>query len=82
MRKITIDPVTRIEGHAKIDIFLDDQGRVADTQSTSHRCGDSRSDPPPPCRRPENLASVFVFVRAVFPTRAATNPAAAGGLIP
>ena len=32
MRKITIDPVTRIEGHAKIDIFLDEQGRVADTQ--------------------------------------------------
>jgi NAD-reducing hydrogenase large subunit len=31
MRKITIDPVTRIEGHAKIDIFLDDNGRVADT---------------------------------------------------
>jgi NAD-reducing hydrogenase large subunit len=31
MRKITIDPVTRIEGHAKIDIFLDDRGRVADT---------------------------------------------------
>jgi NAD-reducing hydrogenase large subunit len=32
MRKITIDPVTRIEGHAKIDIFLADDGRVADTQ--------------------------------------------------
>jgi NAD-reducing hydrogenase large subunit len=32
MKKITIDPVTRIEGHAKIDIYLDDQGRVADTQ--------------------------------------------------
>src|SRR5690348_2736755 len=31
MKKITIDPVTRIEGHAKIDIFLDEQGRVADT---------------------------------------------------
>jgi len=31
MKKITIDPVTRIEGHAKIDIFLDDAGRVADT---------------------------------------------------
>ena len=31
MKKITIDPVTRIEGHAKIDIFLDQQGRVADT---------------------------------------------------
>jgi NAD-reducing hydrogenase large subunit len=31
MKKLTIDPVTRIEGHARIDIFLDDQGRVADT---------------------------------------------------
>ena len=31
MKKLTIDPVTRIEGHAKIDIYLDDQGRVADT---------------------------------------------------
>src|ERR1022692_4741352 len=31
MKKITIDPVTRIEGHAKIDIYLDDAGRVADT---------------------------------------------------
>jgi NAD-reducing hydrogenase large subunit len=31
MKKITIDPVTRIEGHAKIDIYLDDQGSVADT---------------------------------------------------
>lgn len=27
-RKITIDPVTRLEGHAKIDIFLDDKGDV------------------------------------------------------
>ena len=32
MKKITIDPVTRIEGHAKIDIFLDEHGRVSDTQ--------------------------------------------------
>jgi NAD-reducing hydrogenase large subunit len=32
MKKITIDPVTRIEGHAKIDIYLDDEGRVSDTQ--------------------------------------------------
>jgi NAD-reducing hydrogenase large subunit len=31
MKKLVIDPVTRIEGHAKIDIYLDDQGRVADT---------------------------------------------------
>jgi len=28
MKKISIDPVTRLEGHGKIDIFLDDQGRV------------------------------------------------------
>ncbi|MEO0073144.1 MAG: Ni/Fe hydrogenase subunit alpha [candidate division WOR-3 bacterium] len=27
-RRLTIDPVTRIEGHAKIDIFLDEQGNV------------------------------------------------------
>jgi F420-non-reducing hydrogenase large subunit len=27
-RQITIDPITRLEGHGKIDIFLDDQGDV------------------------------------------------------
>jgi F420-non-reducing hydrogenase large subunit len=27
-RRITIDPVTRLEGHGKIDIFLDDNGAV------------------------------------------------------
>ncbi len=27
-QKIIIDPVTRIEGHSKISIHLDDQGRV------------------------------------------------------
>ncbi len=26
--RITIDPITRLEGHGKIDIFLDDQGEV------------------------------------------------------
>src|ERR1019366_468230 len=31
MRKIVIDPVTRVEGHAKIDIYLDDAGHVTDT---------------------------------------------------
>jgi F420-non-reducing hydrogenase large subunit len=30
MKTITIDPVTRLEGHGKISIFLDDQGDVAD----------------------------------------------------
>ncbi len=27
-RRITIDPITRLEGHGKIDIFLDDEGDV------------------------------------------------------
>jgi NAD-reducing hydrogenase large subunit len=31
-RKIVIDPVTRIEGHAKITIALDDAGQVADAR--------------------------------------------------
>jgi F420-non-reducing hydrogenase large subunit len=29
MRTITIDPITRLEGHGKITIFLDDDGEVA-----------------------------------------------------
>ena len=29
MNRISIDPITRLEGHGKIDIFLDDQGDVA-----------------------------------------------------
>ncbi|MFO0553192.1 MAG: Ni/Fe hydrogenase subunit alpha [Polyangiaceae bacterium] len=28
MRQIQIDPITRLEGHGKIDIFLDDEGEV------------------------------------------------------
>src|SRR3990172_8833871 len=27
-RRVTIDPITRLEGHGKIDIFLDDAGDV------------------------------------------------------
>lgn len=29
-KKITIDPITRLEGHGKIEIFLDDKGDVED----------------------------------------------------
>lgn len=29
MKRISIDPITRLEGHGKIDIFLDDAGEVA-----------------------------------------------------
>ena len=29
MKRITIDPITRLEGHGKIEIFLDDEGDVA-----------------------------------------------------
>ncbi|HMD61243.1 MAG TPA: Ni/Fe hydrogenase subunit alpha [Opitutaceae bacterium] len=31
-KRIVIDPVTRIEGHAKISIYLDEAGQVADAQ--------------------------------------------------
>ena len=29
MKKVTIDPITRLEGHGRIEIFLDDAGNVA-----------------------------------------------------
>ena len=29
MKQISIDPITRLEGHGKIDIFLDEEGNVA-----------------------------------------------------
>lgn len=32
MKRITIDPVSRIEGHARITIHLDDQGHAAETE--------------------------------------------------
>jgi F420-non-reducing hydrogenase large subunit len=31
MERITIDPITRLEGHGKIDIFLDEKGDVANS---------------------------------------------------
>jgi len=31
MKKITIDPITRLEGHGKIEIFLDENGAVANS---------------------------------------------------
>ncbi len=31
MERITIDPITRLEGHGKIEILLDEQGEVANT---------------------------------------------------
>jgi len=31
MQRITVDPITRLEGHGKIEIFLDEQGDVANT---------------------------------------------------
>jgi F420-non-reducing hydrogenase large subunit len=31
MQRLTIDPITRLEGHGKIEIFLDDKGDVANT---------------------------------------------------
>jgi len=31
MKRVTINPITRLEGHGKIDIFLDGEGNVANT---------------------------------------------------
>ena len=31
-RTVTIEPVTRIEGHARITLLLDDSGRVSDAR--------------------------------------------------
>jgi len=31
MQRITIDPITRLEGHGKIEIFLNEDGEVANT---------------------------------------------------
>src|SRR5574341_1592149 len=31
MQRLTIDPITRLEGHGKIEIFLDEEGNVANT---------------------------------------------------
>ena len=31
MKRITINPITRLEGHGKIEIFLDEEGNVANT---------------------------------------------------
>jgi F420-non-reducing hydrogenase large subunit len=31
MQRITIDPITRLEGHGRIEIFLDEEGEVANT---------------------------------------------------
>ena len=31
MKRVTIDPITRLEGHGKIEIFLDEAGDVANT---------------------------------------------------
>src|SRR5436190_21999473 len=37
-QRIVIDPVSRIEGHAKISIFLDDAGNVADARFHVAEC--------------------------------------------
>ena len=43
MKRVSIDPVTRLEGHGKIDIFLDDQGEVANAYFRFPSCAASRS---------------------------------------
>ncbi|UCH43245.1 MAG: hypothetical protein JSW16_01520 [Dehalococcoidales bacterium] len=31
MKKISVNPITRLEGHGKIEIFLDDSGEVVNS---------------------------------------------------
>jgi len=42
---ITIDPVTRLEGHGKITIQLDGKGQVEDAHSTSPKYAALRGSP-------------------------------------
>ena len=43
MKKVTVDPITRLEGHGKIDIFLDDEGEVPTSTCRSPSCAASSS---------------------------------------
>ena len=36
MKQITIDPITRLEGHGKIEIFLDDRGNLSFIEAKKH----------------------------------------------
>jgi hypothetical protein len=42
-KTITIQPLTRIEGHAAIGIQLDDNGNVQDAKVNFSPCGDSKN---------------------------------------
>ena len=43
MKKIEINPITRLEGHGKIAIFLDDNGNVDDAFFRPWNSGDLRN---------------------------------------
>ena len=53
--RITIDPITRLEGHGKIDIFLNDEGGGSGLLPGARSCAASRNSPravrPKTCRR-------------------------------
>ena len=41
-QRITIDPITRLEGHGKIQIFLDDSGNVTNVRTRLTLTGESK----------------------------------------
>jgi F420-non-reducing hydrogenase large subunit len=45
MRQIAIDPITRLEGHGKIEIFLDERGDVANAYLQIPSCAASKDSP-------------------------------------
>ena len=66
-RRITIDPITRLEGHGKIDIFLDDAGRRgARLLPGARNCAASRSSPQG--RPAEDMPQITSRICGVCPT--------------
>ena len=65
MKKISIDPVTRLEGHGRIDIFLNDAGDVANAYMVISRTTQFRVFLPGQAR--EELAAYHTAICGVFP---------------
>lgn len=38
MQRITFDPITSLEGHGKIEIFLNEEGDVSNTETCQENC--------------------------------------------
>ena len=73
-RRIVVDPVTRIEGHLRVQATLGDDGRIADSMSTGTMCARPRghSQGPRPARRlafVERICGVCTGIHALAAVR-------------